>query len=334
MKRDSFLGRARNFSLNIENMRRVAGSSLALILFFSLIAACQAPITPQVGPAPADKLGEILGRGRLIVATDPSYPPQSELIQGAERTKETLCSSTEYTASEMRGFDIQVAVEFARRLGVEPCFVTPVWSQIVAGNWADQWDISIGSMAITRERMEVLYFTQPYLGGMAVAFVHRDNQTIKKLEDLSGKRIGVCAGCAYEEYLKGTLVVPGKLVEYRIQNATVIGYDTDTSAFDDLAKGDGVILDAVMSDPDTGGVAIKKGYPMRQIDDPAYYEYVAAAIDKKSMRDPQPFLEKATEIIQQMHADGTLRKLSLEYFGNDYAKIAEVFNISSLDQLP
>jgi polar amino acid transport system substrate-binding protein len=300
----------------------------------SLLAACRTPATPQVSPAPSDKLGEIQGRGRLIIATDPSYPPQSELIQGAERPQETRCASTEYTASEIRGFDIDVAVEFARRLGVEPCFVTPVWSQIVAGNWADQWDISIGSMGITRERMEVMYFSQPYLGGTAVAFVHSDNKTITKLDDLSGKRIGVCAGCAYEDYLKATLVIPGKLVVYRIQNATVIGYDTDTSAFDDLAKGDGVILDAVMSDPDTGAVAIKKGYPMRQIDDPAYYEYVAAAIDKKSMRDPLPFLQKATEIIQQMHKDGTLRKLSLQYFGSDYAKIAEVFNMNSLDQHP
>jgi polar amino acid transport system substrate-binding protein len=329
--------------LREEMGRKITGSNgfgvsmlklFSFLLVLCLVTACATPAAPRVSPASKDKLGEIQGRGRLVVATDPSYPPQSELIEGAERLKETRCRSTEYTASELRGFDIDVAIDFSRRLGVEPCFVTPVWTQIVAGNWADRWDISIGSMAITQDRMSGLFFTQPYVGGAAVVFVHQSNQTTAKLEDLSGKKIGVCAGCAYEEYLGGTLEVPGKLVDFRIKNAAVIGYDTDTSALEDLALGDGKVLDAVMTDPDTGRIAIEKGLPIRQLDEAAYYDYVAGAIDKKSSKDPLSFVRQAIEIIQQMHQDGTLRKLSIQYYGSDFAKAAEVYNIDNLEQLP
>jgi polar amino acid transport system substrate-binding protein len=299
-----------------------------------LLAACVSPAAPKVAPAPKDKLGEILGRGRLMVATDQAYPPQSELVEGSERLKETRCSATEYTSSEMQGFDIDVAVEFARRLGVEPCFVTPPWTQLEAGNWADRWDISIGSMVITQDRMEDLYFTQPYVGGEAVVFVHKENQTYRDLEDLSGKKIGICTGCAYEKYLKGTLVVPGKIIDFRIHNARVTGYVTDMAALKDLAAGDGEFLDAVMTDPDSGRIAVENGLPIRQLEEVAYYDYVAAAIDKKSSKDPVPFVKRANEIIQQMHEDGFLRDLSVRYYGSDFAKIAEVFNVKLLKQLP
>lgn len=67
-------------------------------------------------------------RGTLVVATDPAYPPQSELKPGATCAVNTKCAPTEYTANEFTGFDVDMAVEIARWLGVEPCFVTPPWT--------------------------------------------------------------------------------------------------------------------------------------------------------------------------------------------------------------
>jgi polar amino acid transport system substrate-binding protein len=109
-----------------------------------------------------DKLSEVLQRGTLIVSTDPAYPLQSDLLEGARRAALSDCRADHYTAAELGGFDIDVAVEIAARLGVEACFVTPEWESVVGGGWGDRWDISIGSMAITRKRLAGLYFTQPY----------------------------------------------------------------------------------------------------------------------------------------------------------------------------
>jgi len=65
------------------------------------------------------------------------------------------------------------------------------------------------------------------------------------------------AGCAYEFYLQGTLVIPGQKIDFVVQDATIVGYDTDTSALEDLAVGDGARLDAVLTDPDTGQLVLK-----------------------------------------------------------------------------
>ena len=127
----------------------------------------------------------------------------------------------------MTGFDVDVAIAVAQKLGVEPCFVTPPWSQLVAGNWGDNWDVHAGSVAITFERMELLYFSQPYYATPTVVLVHRDNISYQKPEDLSGKRIGVCVSCTFEDYLKGTLQLPGEKLEYRIQNADVVLYENE-----------------------------------------------------------------------------------------------------------
>ena len=64
--------------------------------------------------------------------------------------------------ADLQGFDIDVSLQIGLRLGVEPCFVTPSFLAVEAGNWGNMWDISVGSMRITPARMKVLAFTSPY----------------------------------------------------------------------------------------------------------------------------------------------------------------------------
>jgi polar amino acid transport system substrate-binding protein len=297
----------------------------------SLLSACSSPVPT---PAPmTDKLAEIVERGKLVIATDTDYPPQSELKPGAARSDDTQCTSTEYTTSELTGFDIDVAVEIARRLGVEACFVTAAWTQITSGSWGDHWDISVGSMAITPERMEVLYFTQPYYTSPAALFVHKDNLTFTQPSDLSGKKIGVCAGCTYEFYLQGSLLIPGQSVDFDIKDADIVGYDTEIPALQDLALGDGVRLDAVLTGVPLGQSMMGQGLPIRQLDSPVFTEYLAAAIDKKSSKDPSALVRKVSQIIQDMHEDGTLLRLSQHYYGLDFTTAASRFDMQALGQL-
>jgi polar amino acid transport system substrate-binding protein len=65
----------------------------------------------------------------------------------------------------------------------------------------------------------------------------------------------------------------------------------------------------------TGLDAINKGKPFKLLGDPVYYEPLAFAIDKDR---PSPkFLAKLNEIVAAMHADGTLTKLSMKWYGAD-----------------
>jgi polar amino acid transport system substrate-binding protein len=305
-----------------------------LVVVSALLAGCgRAQPAPEPTP-PNDLLAKITTRGTLVVATDPAYPPQSELEPGATRAANTKCAPTEYTADEFTGFDVGTAVEIARRLGVEPCFVTPPWTQLTAGNWDDRWDISVGSMAITPERMEMLYFTQPYYATPAALFVHQDNTTFSQPSDLSGKWVGGCTDCTYEAYLQGTLVIPATEIEFVIKDPVIIGYDVDLPALQDLALGDGVRLDGVLVAQPTGQQAIEDGLPLKQLGQPVFFEYLAAAVDKKSSQDPAAFVRKVGEVVQQMHSDGTLLTLSQEYYGEDFTTAASEFDIHALNQFP
>src|SRR3990170_3025820 len=155
-----------------------------------LLSACQ----PS---APADLLGEIKARGTIKVSTDPNYAPQSSSVPDATRKADTKCASAELT-----GFDIDTAVEIARRLGVEACFVTPQWEIITAGNWAGRWDISVGSMTITKPRQEVLWFTTGYYFTPA-QLAAREGSGIDSVDDIAGKPVCVGTATTYESYLSG-----------------------------------------------------------------------------------------------------------------------------------
>jgi polar amino acid transport system substrate-binding protein len=320
--------------------RSGAGRLLFLICSFLLLAFSLTSCSPTAAhtaaatPVPSGELASVLNSGTLVIATESAYPPQSQLNPDAARAASTRCDQTQYTANQLSGYDIDVAVEIARRLGVEPCFVTPTWSQVVAGNWGDRWDINVGSMVITDERMQNLYFTQPYISGAAVLFVHKNNQAFKSPADLSGKRIGICTGCAYEDYLHGALNIPGEKIDYVIQDAQVVGYDTDTSALADLAEGDSLRLDAVLTDPDTGASAIRSGLPIKQLGEALYHDYSAVAVDKRSGSDPLPLVERISALIQEMHQDGTLLKFSQKYYGADFTTPAAQFDLKALGQIP
>ena len=308
-------------------MRKFYFAVTLVILFSLLLSGCQK--TPA---ATNDKLAEVLARGTLVVSTDPAYPPQSQLVEGGKRAETTKCASDQHTASELTGFDIDTAVAIAEKLGVEACFVTPEWTLITGGNWSDRWDISVGSMTITPERMKALYFTQPYYTTPAAFFVHKDNTTFTQPSDLSGKKVGGCTGCTYDSYIAGTLQIPGEKIDFVVKGAQFTGYETDLNAIQDLALGDGVRLDAVLTAQPTGQGAIKDGLPLKQLGDPVYFEYLAAALDKNAGKDPIPLAKKVSEVIQGLLSDGTLLQLSQKYYGLDLTTAAGTFDLNALGQ--
>jgi polar amino acid transport system substrate-binding protein len=287
-------------------MRRPRVSLVALLAAGALLAAsCGQEQTGGGGGGgdqeqPADLLSTIQDSGTLRVATDPGYPPQSAL------NEET---------GEWEGYDIDVATEIANRLGVEIEFVTPGWETIIAGNWGDQWDLSVGSMTVTPERDEVLHFATPYYyTPAAVAVREEDAATMTDVAtDFDGATIGVCGGCTYEFYLDGSLNIPGEEIEFVIDDADVRTYNTDVPAIKDLEVGR---LDAAISSLTTLQGAQESGSAIEIVGN-VFYEPLSVAVDRNSSLDPTSFVEELDRIVQEMHADGTLSALSEEWFGLD-----------------
>jgi polar amino acid transport system substrate-binding protein len=292
-------------------MRKLRFRALAaMIAVVALVgAACASDEEPPAdgggggGSASADAglLGEVQSEGVLTVSTDPAYPPQSSL------NEET---------GEYEGFDIDVATEIAKRMGVEIAWETPAWDVITAGGWNDRWDVSVGSMTVTAERAEVLNFTTPYYytpAGLAV----QTGSSIASLDDLSGAKVGVCGACTYEFYLRRDLNIdiPGFTFEYLVpEDIEIVTYDTDSTAIQDLEIGR---IDAAMSAVPTLQGAIDKGRDIQLLGDPVFYEPLAAALDKSSSLDSSSLTDEIAAIIEEMHTDGTLTQLSEKWYGED-----------------
>jgi polar amino acid transport system substrate-binding protein len=306
---------------------------IAFLLTGLILASCiPSPEVPIL--TPEDKLAEIQARGTLVIATDADYMPQSRLLQDVLPLSDTKCEPLQYTANQMTGFDVAVAVELARRLQVEPCFVTPPWSQLIAGNWGDNWDIHVGSVGITEERMQNLYFSQPYFATPIVILFHQNNSSFQSAEDLSGKRIGVCAGCIFESYLRSTLRLPGQTLKFRIQYPRIIAYQNEDPAIEDLSLGDGTELDAVITILPKALEAIEGGKPIRVLDEPLLFTHAAITLDRSSQRDPARLLAQITGLIQDMHREGTLKELSIRYQSLDLTQEAARFDLASLESAP
>ena len=287
------------------NLGRLASLAVALAAIL-VVTACGGGGSAGGGGGGGggDLLQEVKDRGTLRASTDPAYPPQSFLANNGE----------------FKGFDIDVTEEIAKRMGVDVEWITPSWDVITAGRWNGRWDLSVGSMTVTPERSKVLYFSPAYYYTPAAAAVHEDNTDITNLDtDLDGKRIGVCNACTYEFYLDRSLNIPGNY-EFVVDDPQIQAYDTDSSAIQDLALGDGVRLDAAMSSLTTLQEAVDSGTPIKIVGEPLYYEPLAAAIDKKSPADPQPFVDEVSKIIKGMHKDGTLTELSNKWYGYDLSK--------------
>ncbi len=266
-----------------------------------------AALTPALlaGFASAALAGETLDRvmknKMLVEVTDQAYPPFSYIDE----------------SGEVVGFDIDISKEIAKRLGVGYKVETPSWEIIVAGNWNGRWDICVCSMTPTAERAQVLDFVNEYYESPAVIAVNVDNTDINSAADLNGKKVGAQAGTTYEKYVQKALVIdiPGaKPVEYPFAEATVVPYDSEDTAFQDLALGTGKRLDAIVSNYLTTIDRVKANPDkFKIVGDSLYGEPIWVAVDKG---DPE-WQAKIKEIFKAMEADGTLKAISEKWVGKD-----------------
>jgi polar amino acid transport system substrate-binding protein len=295
----------------------------ALIAVFALIAAAcsndttsaatgttsgstTAGVCASVDTTGSDALAEICKSGAIKVATDQKYKPQSWY---------------DVKNGEWKGFDVDVARELAARLGVEADINHQDWEVITAGSWNNRWDVSVGSMTDTVPREKLFEFTPSYYYTPAGIAVASSNTSIQDLStDLDGKKICVGVSTTYEDYLKGTLVLGASAppFEFVIDNPEIVTYTTDTDALDNLALGDGVRCDAAMTaTPTIAQFVTDSGGKVKQVGDPLYYEPLSIAFDKNDPVDNASLVQAVSKIVDDMHADGTLTSLSMQWYGVD-----------------
>lgn len=242
-------------------------------------------------------INQVESKGILKVATSPNWPPQSFINDN----------------NEMDGFDVDVAKEIGKQLGVKVEFVTPEWNIITSGRWNGRWHMSVGSMTPTTDRGKVLDFPAIYHYAVNSFAVHKDSKA-QKMSDLDGKLIGVAAGSTGDLYMQQNLIIDAvgaPEIKYAVQGAKLKTYTMIAPALDDLRLGDGVRLDGIIDNRNALIKTIENGYPLRVLDGIAFAEPLAIATDKGDAE----FNTKITEIVDKMRSEGILHKISVKWYG-------------------
>jgi len=273
------------------------------------------------GSQATDLLGAIKERGYILISTDPNYAPQSFLNTEGKRPSDTKCPTDALTTAEMQGFDVDVAISVGDALDVETCFATPGWDTLTAGNWADKWDLSVGSMTINLDRQKVLDFSVPYYYTPAVVAVLADSG-ITSLDQLAGQAI--CAGVSttYETWLNGAdLGLPASSIYAKPPaDITVVPLESDQECAQALAAGR-TDFAAYATSVTVVNANIAAGIPVALVGGAVYSEELAAAFDKSSTLPTDTLRAEVDKLFSAMHSDGRLSDLSNKWFNEDLTKV-------------
>ncbi len=236
----------------------------------------------------------ITEKGKFILGLDDGFPPMGYRDD----------------ANNIVGYDIDLAKEVCARLGVELVLQPVEWAakelELSSGNIDCIWN----GMSITPAREEAMSMTFSYLNNEIVLYAMKDSG-IATLEDMAGKKIAVQSGSFAEEVLT-------EYDEYAGLYASVsetLGYEDYLTALMDLAAGgvDAVLIDKVVADFRIKGMGSDAIVPVVSLaDDNFGIGFRKADV---ALRD------KVQQILQEMAADGTVAKISTEWFGSDISTI-------------
>ncbi|MGH8855716.1 MAG: transporter substrate-binding domain-containing protein [Telluria sp.] len=250
-----------------------------------IVAASLSAVAPAHA---ADLLTEAKARGTLRIAMEGTYPP---------------FNFKDPKSGQLTGYDVDVARLVAGKLGLKPEFVTTEWAAILAGLAAGKYDVIVSQVGITAKREQVFDFSRPYTYSSPQLIVRKnDRATYKNLADLKGKKVGVGQGSVFEQQARA---VPGIEVK---------SYPAAPENLQDLAFGR---IDAALND------SLVMNYLLKNSQLPIRAGARVGAIERTGItfRKGSPQFKAAVDkVLADADADGTLKSLSVKWFGTDASR--------------
>jgi len=216
--------------------------------------------------------------------TDPSFVP-FEMMD-----KET---------GKMVGFDMEILAEVAKRAGFDYELQTMDFNGIIPALQTGNADVAIAGITITEEREKIVDFTDPYYDSGLRILVSANNESVEKLEDLKGKRIGTKIGSTSYDFLQSQLG----------EKAEITPYPGSADMYMALMSGS---VDAVFYDaPNVGYFSRTKGKGRTKTVGPLYegQQYGIA------FKEGSEWVEPANKALASMREDGTYAEIYKKWFG-------------------
>ncbi|MBD8141125.1 amino acid ABC transporter substrate-binding protein [Frigoribacterium sp. CFBP 13605] len=128
---------------------------------------------------------------------------------------------------ELQGFDVEMAKEVAKRLGLETEFVTQEFSALLPAVANGQLDMAAASISDTEEREKTVDFSDHYFIGY-ISVLAADGSGITDDESsLDGKRLGIVQGTIQDSYAQENFT-GAELVRFPDNNSAVAALGSGT----------------------------------------------------------------------------------------------------------
>ena len=266
-------------------MKKIA--AVALLALGAALVGCSKNETPAPSAAPAPAPAAIT---KIVVGLDDNFPPM-----GFRDEK-----------NELVGFDIDMAREAAKRMGIEAEFKPIDWSAKEAELSGKRVDALWNGLTITEERKAKIGFTAPYMENHQIIVVAAKS-AINNKADMSGKVVGAQEGSSAVDAVKKDDAVFKSFKEFKT-------FGDNVTALMDLSAGR---LEAVVVDEVVGRYYVaKKPDEYRVLEENFGTEEYGVGVRK----DDTELLEKLNKAMGEMKADGTAAKIATQWFGKDIIK--------------
>ena len=234
----------------------------------------------------------------LRVGTEGAYPPYN---------------ATD-ASGKLVGFEIDLANELCKRTQMTCEIIQQDWDGMIPALMNKRFDAIMAGMSVTEERMKQIAFSKPY--SITPAWfvsakdgVLKDAKTLADIQAaLKGKSVGVQRSTIHQNFL-----------EQKIPGVEVKLYDTQDDLNLDMQNGR---VDAGLADSlgwkdflasDAGKAYDHFGPGLTGKDDPIFGLGVGIGMRKEDTA----LKEKLDKALDSMNADGSMTKLSVQWFGFD-----------------
>jgi len=261
-------------------MKKLVACVFALTMALGLLAGCGGQKKQAAAPAAKE------APKKIVVGLDDSFPPMGF------KDKD----------NKIVGFDIDMAKEASKRLGIPVEFKPIDWSSKEAELKSGRIDCIWNGLNITEDRKKNMLFSEPYMECKQLIFVQA-NSPIKGQDDLKGKVIGMQSASTAEINLE-------KDPDFKKSLKEVKKYPDCINAMMDLEAGrvEAIITDEIVGryymNQKPGKFICLDAKPVG----PIGYFGIAFRKDDTALRD------KVQKVLNEMKKDGTSAKISQQWF--------------------
>jgi len=223
-------------------------------MIFAITLFGAALLLGSAGAAAADKLDAIKARGKILIGNSETAPPFSSRENG-----------------KVVGYDIDLAAQVAKRLGVGIEFVPVINAERIPALQQDRIDLAASGMTRADNRRHLIGFSLAYLVSPHTVIIRKDSG-IKTVKQMAERKLALVKGASVDAELQAA-VPTLQIVHYdtyalcfdALRDQLVAGFLADEVLLWAYAQKSGALQDYMMIPdyelPRTAGFGIKKDEP-------------------------------------------------------------------------